>query len=529
MRAAPENQIEPDGEEPPADQEQRSRAAVHYAAPLLPARTPAPGLSPGKSWTERMQAERQADQRWWGFVTTLPLTNRVLLCAGAVLLIGAVLRMIVPPAGEAIATAVRPYTAGGKQETCLENLQKVSAALSQYAMDNDGRFPLLEHNGSPKPRVTWVTQLQQHSNNSDLGSYSCPLKWIGSGDTTTISAYAYNPVLAAVKSNEVQNPAATLALADRAEQHDISLLPPYPGWPQVTSSLGNIDSRHNGTANVVFADGHAETWTGAAIQEPRIWGGPHLFVTAVKRLRQQHPSLNQTLDFKRADAQRIAQALNSHRSEARAGTDLVVSLWNQNVGEDRDATLEEWGWRLANLWQRNGDSAVEKSLNEEQSRRSQVELDLVQQGTWVAHQGELGFAVTYPQHWGTAVETDGRYQTTYFRSGSPHIRIAVERSDRTSFTTPKPVDWSSMDKEYRQRYAESYKLVQMGHGTIGGEEAGLWVFEIRPSDGPRIQRTYLGRAHEWNSFVITCTAPAADAAEWQPHFDHFVSSFEFRY
>lgn len=85
-----------------------------------------------------------------------------------------------------------------------------------------------------------------------------------------------------------------------------------------------------------------------------------------------------------------------------------------------------------------------------------------------------------------------------------------------------------MEDTFRQRYKSNYKRIQMTTGILGGEEASVWVFELKRSDGPLLRKLYLGRSHTWDSYVVACTAPARDFDKWQPVFEQLIRGFEFR-
>jgi hypothetical protein len=67
----------------------------------------------------------------------------------------------------------------------------------------------------------------------------------------------------------------------------------------------------------------------------------------------------------------------------------------------------------------------------------------------------------------------------------------------------------------------------MTNGSLGGATASLWEFEVQRPSEPRLRRLYLGRSLVWESFVVACTAPAADFDLWRPTFTRMTESFWF--
>lgn len=311
------------------------------------------------------------------------------------------LQTIGPPLVASFQAAVHPYTATCKQETCLARLHSLGQAIAMYAEDHNGRFPTLDYAvGNQKDqssRVTWVTLLRQRTNEDDL---ICPLKGIAGGQRSLISSYGLNPVLAAAPSKDILAPASTLLLADRADEHDVSLLPPFASRPtKVPTKAGqqerpsaNLDFRHSGQAAVLYADGHADSQSLSDwLTGTTAWGGSAVFRKATERISSQYPALKRVLDaLDRGDKDSARRLLVADRKQVRAGTEQMIALWKQNAGSDRSSNVEKTSWRLADFWREQGDPGIEQSLDAEQSQRSQTELEQVNSGSWQAYESEWG-------------------------------------------------------------------------------------------------------------------------------------------
>jgi hypothetical protein len=171
---------------------------------------------------------------------------------------------------------------------------------------------------------------------------------------------------------------------------------------------------------------------------------------------------------------------------------------------------------------------VEQALDGEQSRRSQAELEQVNGGSWATHESEWGFALQQPTAWTVSTETAGRYRKTYLRSSSPYIHVLVEKGERSTPALTSTIDWRGMERQFRRRYKSNYQRIRVGEGFLGGEAAGLWIFDLQRPGGPRLRKLYLGLSRTWDSHVIVCTAPSRDFKQWQPVFEQVIQGFAFR-
>lgn len=485
------------------------------------------------------------------FYGGLPLLNQLLLGGGALLVGGSVLGTVGPPAARGVATAVHPYTAAGRQETCLSNLNRIGQALALYASDSDGHYPPLERaaaaTGAPAgKRTTWVTLLQGQV---DTDALSCPLQPVETTQATHLSSYGLNPVLAGFASAQIANPQRTLLLADRGQAHDVSLLPPFPSWPVQTGvSLGernpsNLAFRHGDQAGVLYADGHAEAQrSGDWLQERETWGAAAVLPVAWGRIQGQYPLLARVeKQFAAGQEQGALGQLRVKGKVLQTATQSLLALWKLNAGSDQDnnhagtshdgnnqdEALEKRGWRWAQWWSRVGEREVERELNAEESRRSQQAL-AHSGGEPQNHSSDWGFAIAPPASWSVTPETDEGYHNTHLRSSSPHIWVLIEKGTRTREGQAAPVQWQGMERELRRRYGALYQRRRVGQTSLGSEVAGDWEFEVQRDGEPRLRRWYVGVSHPWDSYVIACTAPAADFEACRPLFNQIVRSFRFQ-
>jgi prepilin-type processing-associated H-X9-DG protein len=273
--------------------------------------------------------------------------------------------------------------------------------------------------------------------------------------------------------------------ADRGDAHDVALLPPFSTWPTVAnrSTPTNIESRHDGKAAVLYADGHAEAQGGGnQWQEIMAWGGGWVRHAAMDRLHARHPVF-QTLvsTLVRDDRSRALVILRERPREARAATAAFLPLWELSVrgklalSENADSPGtpieqsaavpsdktdwlpdrgdERFGWKLATLWQAAGDPGVLQELNAVQSRLSREQAALVSRHPWETYRSEWGFGVEYPQVWTAGTETPGRYRNTFLRSRATHVWLLVENGIRSSPGVDGPVDWGAWKPNSGKRTA----------------------------------------------------------------------------
>lgn len=477
--------------------------------------------------TRARQAHQSLPTREW--FSRLPEINRRLLGSGLLCMgLGVFCLAGIPllsSANSAVQTAFHPYTASGKSETCLSNLQRVAAALAQYRSDYDDKFPPGEYpNG--QQRRTWVALLRERGAGSE--AFSCPT-FGGRSDGQETGAIGFNPVLTGTPGERVVEPGQVLLAADRSSLHDTILLPPFTGWPALygkqLETRGNIEARHTvetyqPQANRLYVDGHAGSESGRDwIEAAETWGGPLLFQAALQRLEKHNPSL---LQLKSSPPKDFA----SQKSKLRGALEQLRLLEKQSQASSLgNEVIGKRLWKGAGVLRSLGDGQVEQQLTDD---LLQVSRDMLGQvgGGWQRHESEDGFAVQHPTSWKAEQEIDGRYRSTYLRSGSPHIFAMIEKGERARPTEATVIDWSGMESSLKKQYGKNYKRIRMGTSTLGGQEVSLWECELKKPDGPKLRKRYLGYSTTWNSYIFVTTAPAGAARDWYNNLERIRSSFE---
>lgn len=509
-------------------------------------------LSQAEIWPTKAFGERFANRPWTStnFPSAtgnpwpeLPLTNRCFLVGTGFCLLWLVGRLTIPPVYRAGAQAVFPYTAAGKQQTCLDNLRAIQQAVSLYAQDNNDRLPPLD-TVEFGHRATWVSLVLPRTTQQ---SFQCP-----TGPTTPadagrlVASYVLNPVLALHRLEEADNPYQTLLLADGGDRHDVSLLPPFPSWPSFAArpsaptgsfdaAAANLSLRHwNGSqqvAGAIYADSHAEPLSndGGAIN-PGLWGGSMVARSSLERLESSSPQSKEFVArLRNAEVAAAGRYYASHRKALNPVSSALVDLWKLNRGEHTSDSVQAIGWNLARAMEQTGDRTARKQLDTETSRRMDEELSAAKQaGLDVAH-SDQDFDVRVPRNWTKQEETVGRYTRTYFRSASPDVFAVFEVGQRVNYSEDRPVDWGGMARDLRQRYgSRGYKLIHEGQRIFYYRASSVWEYEVEKPGSPRLRKLYIGYVSGFGSHVAAFTAPAKDFEKWRPIFEEALTSFTYQ-
>jgi hypothetical protein len=481
-------------------------------------------------WTEALQETRarQAPQirpsREW--FEQLPTINRFLLGSGGVCLLAGLFCLIgIPLLGSvnsSVRAAVYPYTSEGKRETCLSNLQHVGAALAQYSQDHDGRYPLAEYKSGGK-RWTWMAQLRERGLEAE--AFVCPAG--AGGDLETTGSYGMNPAFggqALTDETSADQTGRIVLLADRGEDHDSILLPPFAGWPSPKAESGvekgNFAANHGDSqVAVLYADGHAGVKPiSSGTADAASWGGPLLVQASLKRLEAQYPLLT------RIESTSSLPLVSQHEN-LRQGLEQLRLLAKQNQDSGVNETIDKRLWRGADILDRGGNGQLHKQLTDDLLLH--LKSTMPTGSDWQRHESERGFALQHPTSWSVGHEQDGRYHRTTFRSPSPHLYTMIEAGERTRPTEATTIDWTGMEISLKKQFGRNYQRITMGRSTLGGREVSVWECTMRKPDGPWIRKRYVGYSSTWNSVIFVTAAPADAWDEWIGSFHKIAQSFEF--
>lgn len=150
----------------------------------------------------------------------------------------------------------------GQATKCLSNMRQIGAAMQMFVGDNDGRLPGTSHG------VSWTNSLGAYLGTNFIGK--CPSVPHHRARVT----YGWNDSLAdskgqGIKAAVCRTPSLTMASAELAlsqSSEHFHFAGGRGGAARVTpnqfKAAVNVEV-HNGSANYLFVDGHAEslTWT----------------------------------------------------------------------------------------------------------------------------------------------------------------------------------------------------------------------------------------------------------------------------
>ncbi len=150
----------------------------------------------------------------------------------------------------------------GQATKCLSNMRQIGAAMQMFVGDNDGRLPGTSHG------VSWTNSLGAYLGTNFIGK--CPAVPEHRARVT----YGWNDSLAdskgqGIKAAVCRTPSLTMASAELAmnqSSEHFHFAGGRGGAARVTpnqfKAAVNVEV-HNGSANYLFVDGHAESlaWT----------------------------------------------------------------------------------------------------------------------------------------------------------------------------------------------------------------------------------------------------------------------------
>ena len=149
----------------------------------------------------------------------------------------------------------------GHATKCLSNMRQIGAAMQMFVGDNDGKLPGTSHG------VSWTNSLGAYLGTNFIGK--CPAV----PDHRARVSYGWNDSLApagkGIRMIASRTPSATMASAELATNQSSEHFHFAGGrggagrvTPNQFKAAVNVEV-HNGSANYLFVDGHAENlaWT----------------------------------------------------------------------------------------------------------------------------------------------------------------------------------------------------------------------------------------------------------------------------
>lgn len=138
------------------------------------------------------------------------------------------------------------WVANGEKAFCVQNMKAIGQALTEYATDNDDRFPpthYMEADGSPALVKglpdTWVTKIREHM--SERQNFVCPtskpserVKSLaeGKGQSMVESSYGFYRGLSSTPRSQIANLADVIAVAETSNNGNLGSYDPVPFGPQ---------------------------------------------------------------------------------------------------------------------------------------------------------------------------------------------------------------------------------------------------------------------------------------------------------
>lgn len=168
-----------------------------------------------------------------------------------------------------ITPAVSRALKNARRVECLSQLRQVHTYMSMYLIDHKGQYPDFRMTGGGGVDV-WRDYLYPYSgiprrNSRELGIWHCPAQSFerGSHWWRNLAGYGGNATLSHDYVSQIPNPTQTLLAIDTTI---------YNGWHayhgrSVSSTIRWVSTRHDGSANMVYCDGHVETVPENRIEE----------------------------------------------------------------------------------------------------------------------------------------------------------------------------------------------------------------------------------------------------------------------
>ncbi|MEA3347301.1 MAG: prepilin-type N-terminal cleavage/methylation domain-containing protein [Candidatus Auribacterota bacterium] len=170
-----------------------------------------------------------------------------------------------------------------KQVVCLSNISQLGKAWMMYARDYGGNCcPSYYGFGNPSWDFTWNGEwkpglLAPYMTNGEIKQ--CP-SFYGNAGGRPYTGYAYNTtyiggdplsgILPAARIDQIQDPTGTVVFADGGFGNPVSAQNYLraPNDPTGLYVAGKVHFRHNGSADVCWADGHVSSTRTKHLYDP---------------------------------------------------------------------------------------------------------------------------------------------------------------------------------------------------------------------------------------------------------------------
>jgi prepilin-type processing-associated H-X9-DG protein len=163
-----------------------------------------------------------------------------------------------------IIPVVSAVSESGRSAQCLSNLRQIGIATKLWSAENGNKvLPAAIVPGSGNNDHWWPQQLQYYAipNTGKIAKLDCPTGELKTKENLWLSTYAMIGVTEMIPSASIKNPSAKAYIVDGSWRGNRS------DWRWNGRSIGteervasSIVLRHKGKANVLFHDGHVETF-----------------------------------------------------------------------------------------------------------------------------------------------------------------------------------------------------------------------------------------------------------------------------
>lgn len=237
------------------------------------------------------------ERRHVALIATSPAFTLIELLA-VIAIVGILAAILIPAVGKVRERA--------NEATCASNLRQIGVAVGLYQAENNGAFPSVNDGSAPGQHITWFEQLRPYlsqeidglSNTKIIDVIHCPsaefYKADANGNRRNTHGYGWNPYLipdtrvqsdgsrrSPYRAVKVQRPSEVALMADAGQRSPSGWSFGYfvakrgaydPATAEQTipesdfygygASEDNpgFAARHNGRGNVLFVDGHVESF-----------------------------------------------------------------------------------------------------------------------------------------------------------------------------------------------------------------------------------------------------------------------------